>query len=218
MYQYNRVPEYHMMYLWYMLWVLVVVVGIVIVTAIGTYSALVRNLRTSPAPDTSCSASYCCSPSIQQYKGATAAAVLCSWYHISRRFAPRAASAAFYARSPGRIVNKMRTNERTERSMVLGAIWRLANAKSSIWSTKTTRTPHAWTKYAMTERKSGVQADPWRITPALSMVVCIIRVFFVSRRQISISSFVRANRAVLNARRHAGSSQLCLLACLRCAL
>ena len=50
----------------------------------------------------------------------------------TRRFAPRAASATCYTRSQG-IVNKMHMNEAwTERSMVLGANWRLANAKSSM--------------------------------------------------------------------------------------
>ena len=55
--------------------------------------------------------------------------------------------------------------KRAERSMVFGANWRLANAKSFMVH-KSNPNAACTDKIERTERKSSVQANPLRITPA----------------------------------------------------
>ena len=60
--------------------------------------------------------------------------------------------------------------KRTERSVVLGANWRLANAKSSMVH-ENNRDAACMDEMERTERKSSVQPDPLRITAAINKLL-----------------------------------------------
>ena len=98
----------------------------------------------------------------------------------------------------------------TESSMVLGANWRLANAKSSMVHENN---PDAacMDEIERTERKSSVQANPSRIAPAKPL--CEWLFIFLGRADFDFFVRFEDTESWINARRHAGSSQLCLLAC-----
>ena len=100
----------------------------------------------------------------------------------------------------------------TERSMVLGANWRLANAKSS---TVHQNNPDAacMDGIEMTGRKSSLQAN---ITPADKLRCEWLQWFDILVGRADFDFFVRFENTAscVNARWHAGSSQLRALVCL----
>ena len=103
--------------------------------------------------------------------------------------------------------------KRAERSMVLGANWRLTKAKkSSTWSTKTTRAPHAWTKYRTDGEKEQRTSN---ITPPAKLF-CERLHIFVGRAVFSISSFKFGEHSELYKCSTTCWLQSTLSACLRC--
>ena len=125
-------------------------------------------------------------------------------YMRIRRFAPRAASAAHYARSQGRMEQHASECGRTERSMVLGANRRLVNANSS--TVHENNTVHRRNK--KDGEKSSVQATSYN--KLFEWFVYFIR--WPGRLRF-LRSYDNTASCTIYARRHAGSSQLCLFAC-----
>ena len=130
--------------------------------------------------------------------------------HSSRRF----------ARAQGRILAKNVKMKRTERSMILDANWRLANAKCSMLQENS---PDAaccaqqdskdgerqvaldFTEIGSEDKKKKKGAS--RVTPAACCVTSGCRFLLIG--QSSISSFGLRTQRVVNARRHAGSCLCC---------
>ena len=103
-------------------------------------------------------------------------------------------------------LNKMRMMKRTGRSTVLGANWRLANAKSSMVH-ESNPDAECMDEIERTERKSNAQATSHRQSCFVTRCV-----FFVGRADFDFFLRLENTASFINARRHAGSSQLCLLA------
>ena len=90
--------------------------------------------------------------------------------------------------------------------MVLGANWRLANAKSSMVH-ESNPDAECMDEIERTERKRNAQATSHRQSCFVTRCV-----FFVGRADFDFFLRLENTASFINARRHAGSSQLCLLA------